>query len=130
VNAMREKLEELKEAIDSFEELGLYRLSRVEPALDTVASALQPFFNDLPEELGPEMAVPLDALLAYLASKGTATELTARAATKILESVSTEHYEWERPDELNEDDRENLLEGLREIYDNLEAEHGNDDEGS
>jgi hypothetical protein len=124
VNAMREKLEELKDAIDSFENLGLYRISRVEPALDAVASALQPFFDDLPEELGPEMAVPLDALLAYLASKKVTSHYTAKAATTILASVSTDGYGRERTYKLDEDTRESLLDGLREIYDDLEAAHG------
>jgi hypothetical protein len=129
-----EALKALRKAVSAVEELD--EPDQVEPALDAVASALKPFFGDLPDapkgwNVG---AVPLDALLAYLASRRLVSRETARAASSLLERSSIERYDGalveEGPEKVNLRNRDELFAGLESIYEELEAESENDDEGT
>ena len=122
----RKKLDVLREAIDDLEDLDTPH--RVEPVLDTIASALKPLCA-LPAEL-ERMAVPLDQLLAYLARTQSFSREAAKAASRLLEAASVEGYDWERPDGVNESDRDLLFEELNAFYVNVAEEFEDEDEGS
>lgn len=120
-----EALEALQEAIDSLE--GLRQPRKVEPTLDAIAAALKPLL-DLPDELA-RGAVGLDELLAWSVREGLLEPTTARAASRLLEAASVEGYAWDTgPDEVDENDKEALLEGLRSFQDDLSDMHDNDDD--
>jgi hypothetical protein len=121
---MAEALEVLQEAIDSLE--GLRQPRKVEPTLDAIAAALKPLL-ELPDELA-RRAVALDELLAWLVGKGRIEPTTARAASRLLEAASVEGYAWEGPDEVDENDKEVLLDGLRSLQDDLSDMPDDDDD--
>jgi HEPN domain-containing protein len=127
----RKALKALKKAVSAVKQLD--EPDQVESALDSVASALKPLYQDLPDNL-KGWAVPLDAVLAYLASVNQVSRETARAASRLLERASIERYDGSvvevEPDEVSEEDRSELFAGLESFYEDLEAEFKDDDEGA
>jgi hypothetical protein len=120
-----EALEVLQEAINSLE--GLRQPRKVEPTLDAIAAALK-LLLELPDELA-RRAVALDELLAWLVREGCLEPTTARAASRLLEAASVEGYAWdEGPDDVDENDKEALLDGLRSLQDDLSDMPDDDDD--
>ncbi|KFA93932.1 hypothetical protein [Archangium violaceum] len=120
-----EALDVLQEAIDSLE--GLRQPRKVEPTLDAIAAALKPLL-ELPDQLA-RRAVALDELLAWLVREGGLEPTTARAASRLLEAASVEGYAWDAgPDEVDENDKEALLDGLRSLQDELSDMPDDDDD--
>jgi hypothetical protein len=123
-------LRALKKAISALQKLE--EPDQLETVLDAVASTLKPFFEDLPDSLKSQ-AAPLDALLAYLASRDGRLTAAAKAASRLLETASVERYDGTvvevTPDEINEEDRQALLSGLESLYDSIEDDE-DDDEGA
>lgn len=126
-------LKALKKAISAVK--GLDEPEQIEPVLDAVASSLRPLCRDLPDKLKGG-AVPLDALLAYLASENWVSRETAKAASRLLERASIERYDGSvvevPPDEVNTKDRDVLFRGLEElhVYIDSDPELDDDEEGS
>lgn len=121
-----DELEALQEAINSLE--GLRQPRKVEPTLDAIAAALKPLVEP-PEEL-TRQAVSLDELLAWLARERRIEPSTAKAASRLLEVASVEGYAWDAgPDEVDENDKEVLLNGLRSLQDDISVTLDDEGEG-
>lgn len=122
-------LRALKKAISTLKALD--EPDQLDTVLDAVASTLKPFFEDLPDSLKTH-AAPLDALLAYLASQEGWLTPAAKAASRLLETASVERYDGsvvEVPlDEINEESRQALLDGLKSLYDGIIEAESEDDE--